>query len=66
MRAFGQVRGIEVTGIVTGAPADKLIAFANDHGIGQPPNPMIPSTNGAIGTLNSFRSVLIRRTRFCS
>ncbi len=36
MRAFCQVRGIEVTGIVTGAPTDKLIAFANDHGIGQP------------------------------
>jgi len=36
MRAFCQVRGIEVTGIVTGAPADKLIAFAIEHGIGQP------------------------------
>lgn len=36
MRAFCQVRGIEVTGIVTGAPADKLIAFANEHGIGEP------------------------------
>ena len=32
MRAFCQVRGIEVTGIVTGAPVDKLIAFAKHWG----------------------------------
>lgn len=35
LRAFCQIRGIEVAGIATGAPPEKLIAFAREHGLGE-------------------------------